>query len=688
MNPTAQISYNNVTCGNGNENCGNSVFKNTKIINEIQITLQQSTDNEKSEILKWIFQFEPPNRHKRVCTDRVGGVGNWIFETLEFVNWAANGSTFPNILFCYGEPGVGKTFISSLVIDTLISRHGNDNVGVFYLYCDYLTPEIKTATDLMGALLKGVLAGLPGLHEEIIQEFNKSKKHMGRTLGLEEIEKMLKAALASFRRNFICIDALDEFPVENRPALLRSLENIIQDSPGTRIFLTGRRHIRDEVERLFAGALQIISIEPTKQDISIYITERLAQDQITNKAIDDNLEKEIMSVIPQTLSGMYVKAITRQNQIFLLVALTINQVLSEPTISKRRKRLREMTKGLSLEGVYKGMLERVRDKLGLEVLMWLSHSERPLHADELCYALGIVIESTDHDRDNVPQIEALSKYCQGLVVVEKQTSTVRLMHLTLQKYLRDHPSLFERTHSLIAETCLTHLNFQCVRNFSPTLHSAPTETPFLKYASCYWGEHARKESTERVKTLALKLLNQHDKHISAKLLLLEKSWPWGHDLDGIPDGFSGLHCAAFFGLHEIAISLLHAEVTDFRRKDITGSTPLTWAARNGHKRLVRLFLKWGYFDPEAEDIGECTPFSWAARNGHKGVVELFLQESAINFETKDCFGRTPLSWASGGGHHGVVKVLLDRQGIDPETKDHSDRTPLSWASGGGHENVV
>ncbi|RPA89072.1 hypothetical protein L873DRAFT_1644294, partial [Choiromyces venosus 120613-1] len=409
------------------------------------------------EILKWIFQFELPNRHKRVCTDRVGGVGNWIFETLEFVNWEANGSTYPNILFCYGNPGVGKTFTSSLVIDTLISRHGNDNVGVFYLYCDYLTPEIKTATDLMGALLKGVLGGLPGLHEEIIQEFDKSKKHMGRTLGLEEIEKMLKAALASFRRNFICIDALDEFPVENRPALLRSLENIIQDSPGTRIFLTGRRNIRDEVVRFFAGALQIISIEPTKQDISIYITQRLAQDKITHTAIDDKLEEEIMSIIPQTIS-----------EIFLLVALTIDQVLLEETISKRRNRLREMRKGRSLEGVYKGMLERVRDKsgstskLGLEVLMWLSHSERPLHADELCYALGIVIESADHDRDNVPQIEALSKYCQGLVVVEKQTSTVRLMHLTLQKYLRDHPSLFERTHSLIAETCLTHLNFQCV----------------------------------------------------------------------------------------------------------------------------------------------------------------------------------------------------------------------------------
>ena len=116
--------------------------------------------------------------------------------------------------------------------------------------------------------------------------------------------------------------------------------------------------------------------------------------------------------------------------------------------------------------------------------MWVSHAERSLQVDELCHALWVE-GSTDLDIRNVPAIETLLECSLGLVTVEKSSSRVRLVHYTLQEYLCHSPNLVHKPHSLIAEVCLTYLNFQDVRSFPPTLPSTPSSAPFVEYAFCY-----------------------------------------------------------------------------------------------------------------------------------------------------------------------------------------------------------
>ena len=119
-----------------------------------------------------------------------------------------------------------------------------------------------------------------------------------------------------------------------------------------------------------------------------------------------------------------------------------------------------------------------RPALGLKALIWVMHSERPLRAEELCRALGVEIGSTNLDPEKVPALRTLIPSCLGLVTVEASSSTVRLVHFTLQEYLSSDPTLFHNPHSTIAEVCLAYLNFGCVRDLSPTLYSAPQERPF------------------------------------------------------------------------------------------------------------------------------------------------------------------------------------------------------------------
>jgi len=107
-----------------------------------------------------------------------------------------------------------------------------------------------------------------------------------------------------------------------------------------------------------------------------------------------------------------------------------------------------MTDGLGLGDVYNETLGRKKGqggekaRLGIATVMWISHSERPLKSGELCHALAVEIGSPSLDTGYVTSIGTLLVCCQGLVAVDKEASTVRLVHFTLQEYLRVHPEPF------------------------------------------------------------------------------------------------------------------------------------------------------------------------------------------------------------------------------------------------------
>ena len=81
-------------------------------------------------------------------------------------------------------------------------------------------------------------------------------------------------------------------------------------------------------------------------------------------------------------------------------------------------------------------------------------------------ALAVRIGSSHLDSDNVPGISTMPACCQGLVTIEKGTSTVKLIHYTLQECIRTLPNLFDKAHSTMAETCLTYLNLHHVKDLS------------------------------------------------------------------------------------------------------------------------------------------------------------------------------------------------------------------------------
>jgi len=199
--------------------------------------------------------------------------------------------------------------LSSLVIDNLCDRASGKNTAVACFYFDFAAQKEQSCTSMLGALLKQGVGGLREVPEEIMKAYEDQKMVIGgRAPRLSDIVKMLQAT-SSKKRTLICIDALDECAAEHRVKLLDSLRQILQKSPDTRIFVTGRPHIQDEIGRRISGRVTTMRIVPNRIDVIEYLRARLNED--TNPdAMDSSLEADILKKIPEDISEMYVEVAT------------------------------------------------------------------------------------------------------------------------------------------------------------------------------------------------------------------------------------------------------------------------------------------------------------------------------------------------------------------------------------------
>ncbi|KAF5724687.1 ankyrin repeat [Fusarium mundagurra] len=307
----------------------------------------------------------------------------------------------------------------------------------------------------------------------------------------------------------------------------------------------------------------------------------------------------------------------------------------------------------------------------------------------------------------------------------------------------------------IAASCVTYLQFtafgsgQCEIKESLRYRSKELwhiQSPFDKrlsdyplylYAAKNWANHARETETRSEVIDFLK----SEPHASASSQLVPAFRSGPADLRKryrklVRLGrVTGLHLAAYFGLHveaadllsngmepdvrdgwgrtplsyaseeghaAVVTQLLNYQVDPESRSDDDGQgsprTALSHAARQGHAEVVTILLKEGRVNPDStpsESDGGLnrTPLSYAAGAGHIDIAKLLLETKEVDAESRDARGltkrgRTPLSYAAEGGHKALVELLLAIKGVDPDSKDISNRSPLSFAAGSGHEIVV
>ncbi|KAJ7474907.1 ankyrin repeat-containing domain protein [Mycena latifolia] len=617
---------------------------------------RQHTSSQRTEIIEW---FSPLNffpRQADIFSTRQPGTGEWLLNEQQFQAWKSDQG---KILWCPGKPGAGKTVLVSIVIDHLRAAQTCENIGVAVIYLNHKDTETQSPPNLMASLWRQ-LVWQKSISSTVHQLYAKHCELHTRPTP-DEIHTDLCSTISEYSKVFILVDALDEYPENQRGVLLRNLSNL---GPNVSLMLTSRPHI--DIGG-FANP-DPLEIRASEDDIRQYVHAQVA----LSPRLNDHIKKR-----PDLLTEIETKVVSGSEGMFLLAKLRVDSLAMRLTIKAVREALNSMPR--SLDRAYDEIMARIksqdedRARVARSTLLWISNAQRPLHASELIEALAVEHETTEMDPDNLLDMATILSVCAGLVMVEPNSEFVRLIHFTTQNYLDSIQAReFPEAQTEITQTCITYLLFDSNKHISPyALSLALPGTPsLLRYAVTYALVHARGRPEDDAEDLILIFLAQ-----SSGWLPL---WNDTHSTSRqIPTSAGRLCIAAFFNLREIAKYLMAEEAVD--------DVALYAASVNGHTQMVSILIENG---AEVNALGGYygTALQVATLNGDEAMVRLLISNGAdVNIQRPQ--GNSALCEASRRGYGTIVRLLIDNKAkLNHQTEKHS--TALQAASFAGHTEIV
>lgn len=383
-----------------------------------------------------------------------------------------------------------------------------------------------------------------------------------------------------------------------------------------------------------------------------------------------------------------------------------------------------------LDDAYSKTLDRIRKQtkkdavLAERILSWISLALRPLTTKELQHALVVVEDGTSIDEQMITHEEILISVCCGFVVIDRESSIIRLVHFTLREHLSRQQHNW-KSQANLASSCLQYLSFDVFAHgpckTDNEMKERMNDYPLLVYAASYWGEHARKagEPDQSLMRFILNFLDNKETLASSKQadeVDLPRHLHHRCGSQCYPQEVTGLQVAASFGLEAVVCKLLD-QGAQLMGRDSYGRTAFDIAALRGQDRVVLLLLNSGVDLSPDEGNGtsalQCAALNGrtttmkllvergvginsvdirfaalhiASREGHKEAVEWLLKNGAeVNLKGK--LQRTPLHFAAESGHNDVASVLIDNGG-DILVRDEAGSTPLHLACQGGDVALV
>ncbi|KAJ7484413.1 ankyrin repeat-containing domain protein [Mycena latifolia] len=623
----------------------------------------------RDEIIQWYSPLNFFRRQADILSARQPGTGGWFLEDDIFKEWESGTC---KTLWCRGIPGAGKTVLASIVIEHLRANLESESTGVAVIYLNHKENEMQSPPNILAAVWRQLIFRKP--ISPAVRTLYETHQEQRTRPSLEDAYAILSSTVKKLSRVFIVVDALDEYPEEQRDILVHFISRL---GPTVNLMLMSRPHIGI----VASTGVQTLEIRAAEEDIRRYIDAQIVKSSRLSKHVQNSfgLRGEIERTIVERSDGM-----------FLVAKLSIDSLTTKHTVKAVRDALKNMPGDLN--GTYDEVMQRINAQseddrnLARCTLLWISKTETALHISELREALAIEPDSSDLDPDNLLEMDIILSVCAGLVIVDEE-ELVRLIHYTAQDYLdrvQDRELLHAQTE--ITKACLTYLSFQ---KFTEPQDNAPEtwieENPLLEYAVLFCLVHARGEPELHIKPDILQFLT----HLSVEWESL-----WGLMCDfhsSLPRTRLGI--AAYFGMLHVATHLLEQDGFDIGA--------LRGAAITGHANMVRLLMTSdgycayverrkapfeGHESIHRSNLESGTVLQEASFHGEEELVYSLLESGAnVNAEAQR-YG-TALQAAAVNGHYAVVCILL-ANGADVNSQSALYGTALRAASLGGHMDII
>ena len=685
------------------------------------------TPTENLKCLRSLFLTNPQDdlaATRSAKGDRVDGTCEWVLTQHQYTSWLVEES--PQLLWLSGAPGIGKTMISSFLIEELTSiAERSPQMTLAYYFCDDKHQKRRTATAILRGLLLQILRQRPVLFKHIQTCFDMS----GHSLftNFHALWRIFSAIVLDPEMGEVCclIDALDECERDSRQLFLFEFTKLFHPQQSRRTlvkFIITSRRENDIMESLFAvsPAIRHLQIDSGKvnNDLYKFIDAKVDILSIT-KGYSLELKEKIKFALMEKAGGT-----------FLFVSLILHDIRTTKATFQVQQKLRGLPSDLNK--VYDRILAKIDadcQEIARLILCWVALAPRPLKVDELAMILSL--GTGRWDKKSTPPKDLLYEFkdgfrcCEPFIYLDTGLDTINLVHQSakdylLSSYLQAKANLSQyhivpdSTNLLMFRTCWKFLSFEefrqgtmlFERGTSHQLHQKSFSEEFndkhffLRYAQPQWQKHA----------------------LAAGPALATDSMFWNKELAELPTLRDALLLGAAAEGQYVIVQRLLENGAQMNSRDERRLTPLLLASRGGHEKVSKLLLEWlnaGINSPhlgaqiplhaEAEagyttmvklvssqdDIGVNsqdwygrTPLLYAAKNGHEGVMKLLLSQDDIAVNSQDKYGSTPLSYAAKNRHEGVMKLLLSQDDIAVNSQDKYGSTPLSYAAKNGHEGVV
>jgi hypothetical protein len=287
------------------------------------VTLVQTQEDQSHQtILDWITPIDYAPQHSDFISQRQAGTGQWLLDSAEFMAWVQTGK---QILFCPGIPGAGKTTLTSIVVEELITQfETRGDIGIAYLYCDYRRQHEQKLQDLFATLLKQFVQEQPFIPDSVKTLYDRHKDKRTRPL-LDEILGVLQSVVAAYSRVFIIVDALDECQISDgcRQRFLLGLFNI-RARCGANIFATSRP--LSSIQKEFEGN-PMLEIRASQEDVRSYLEGHMFRlPGFVGQSLE--LQEEIKTNIVKAIDGMYVVYLTISRIMLNLLGFCLHSSIS------------------------------------------------------------------------------------------------------------------------------------------------------------------------------------------------------------------------------------------------------------------------------------------------------------------------------------------------------------------------
>ncbi|KAL2843373.1 hypothetical protein BJY01DRAFT_235679 [Aspergillus pseudoustus] len=540
--------------------------------------------------------------YKNRVEERVDNTCMWFLQHENFQNWL---QTESGPLLVSADPGCGKSVLARYLVDSYLPRSA---IICYFFFKDNLQDKVRQA---LCALLHQLFSQKPYLIKHAMLGYSKDGE--GLINSTESLWKVLQNATGDPQAGpiILVLDALDECRESELPDLTRKLESQSRGGQCKLKYLLTCRPYESIISRFgsLLGTFPNIRI-PGEEDSETISYE--VNHVITHKVNQLSQKKSLSSEVREKLDEGLRKT---PHRTYLWVYLVFNY-LEEEDFKKTAKGAAAALKVVprSVNAAYEQILNKSKNQsMVRKVLSIILAASRPLTLPEMNIAVNV--DETSHslhdlDLEDEADFKSRLRTLCGLFISIYQ-GRIYFLHQTAREFLLGdlrssdtvplqpgwyHSITITQAHEVLATICVRYLDFlnsdtSISGNEDEDNSNIAGSYDFLQYSAETWTTHFREANiipTAAILPSAVRLCDLGSRSYAAWFYIF-----WATtDLDDI-ENFSNLMLASYCGNYAIAEVLLEQGADVDSKDSAYGQTPLSWAAENGHKEVVKLLLQTG-----------------------------------------------------------------------------------------------